>query len=204
MIRIFCDKCEQPCTAPAGASRRHEAMAYLPAGGALGLELVPLYDGQAGTGHLCDGCLQAALAQLAGTPVRAPLPPDLRLEQRVEELGAEIIALRKSVGALEVERAQLAKELNTSSEALERERAHAGRWKARAEALGEDLRKRDGEATHARSELTDRERANLLADAEAKMQRALSVQESRLANEWSAKLRTLQDELVALRRAQAA
>lgn len=204
MLKTFCDKCEQPCTAPAGASRRHEAMAYLPAGGALGLELVPLYDGQAGTGHLCDGCLQAVLSQLAGTPVRAPLPLDLRLEQRVEELGAEIIALRKSVGALEVESAQLAKELNTSSEALERERAHAGRWKARAEALGEDLRKRDGEAAHARSELTDRERANLLADAEAKMQRALSVQESRLAHEWSAKLRALHDELAALRRAQAA
>lgn len=206
MLKIFCDKCEQPSSTV--GHRRYENVSGLPAGGALGLEMVPLYNGQAGTGHLCDGCLQAMLAQVAGLPARetAVQQPDPRLGQLSAETQAqrqEIEALHKWVVNLQSEADQSADELRTTLKLVENERTRAERWKKRSEDLLGDLRKRDEEVISARSNLADRERSSMLAEAETKLRRELSTQESRLAREWGTRLRALQDDLATLRQVQA-
>lgn len=201
MLRAFCDKCEQICVE---TLKRHEALAYALAGGTLGLEIVPLFGGQAGAGHLCDDCLQEMLAQVAGLSARGPDPRLGQLFIEAQAQRQEIEALHKWIANLQSAAAQSDDELRAAIKSVENERAHAERWKKRAEDLLGDLRKRDEEVTSVRSNLADRERSSILAEADTKLRRELSTQESRLAREWGTKLRALQDDLAALRRAQAA
>jgi hypothetical protein len=179
MLLAHCDKCGGRCEGINSNTRRHTTIAYMPDGSPLGIELIPLFNGQVNSSnHICNICFSEMLSNIA----RTELEPQL------------IVKLKQ----FEDEAKKSKQELDASLRELENEKLKSANIKSQNARLKSDLENQEKVISKSWEEQFKKVKNQAETAIErVKMQAAevlrieLIKQESVLAADWTAKIHHL-------------